>query len=166
MKSRQKFLRILVVLPCFIAASTALLSAQTGKSAGRIFAQKLVEDTLAAHPELAGLELAGAHPHKKQCVTIAASENKGIGEKCDKDELTARKINKPFVEKEVEDGKQVYDVTIPIHDLNGKIIATAGITFKPAPGQLAAEVEKGAQQIAKELEAKLGSQEKLFEPAE
>src|SRR5215472_12966739 len=70
---------------------------QTGLTpAPRIYAQRLVEETLSAHPELTGLELAATPPGKKQCVTIASSELKGIGEKCDKDEFTAMKTDKPF----------------------------------------------------------------------
>jgi len=133
-------------------------------SASKIYAQKLVEETLAAHPELMGLELAATPPTKSQCVTIASNEAKGIGEKCDKDEFTAMKTNKPFVEKERENGKEVYDVTIPIHDADGKVIAMAGIDFKPAPSQSGAQVTERSQQIANELESKIKSKEKLFEP--
>ena len=138
---------------------------QTGVTpAPRIYAQRLVEETLSAHPELTGLELAATPPGKKQCVTIASSELKGIGEKCDKDEFTAMKTDKPFVEKETENGKEVYDVTIPIHDANGKIIATAGIDFKSEPIQSDAQVTERSQQIAKEIESRVKSKGKLFEP--
>jgi iron complex outermembrane receptor protein len=133
-------------------------------SAAPIYAQKLVEETLAAHPELAGLELAATPPTKSQCVTIASSEAKGIGEKCDKDEYSAMKNDKPFVEKEKENGKQVYDVTIPIHDADGKVIATAGIDFKPWPDQAEAWVTDRSRQIAREIESKIKSKEKLFQP--
>lgn len=133
-------------------------------SSPKIYAQKLVEETLVAHPELMGLEIAATPPGKGQCVTIASNEAKGIGEKCDKDEFTAIKTNKPFVEKEKENGKEVYDVTIPIHDANGKIIATAGIDFKPQPNQTNAQVTQRSLQIAKELESKLKTKEQLFEP--
>jgi len=147
-------------LLCFIATD-----AQTKPSAApKIYAQKLVEETLAAHSELIGLELAATPPSKSQCVTIASNEAKGIGEKCDKDEFTAMKTNKPFVEKEKENGKEVYDVTIPIHDADGKIIATAGIDFKPEPNQSDAQVTERSQQIAKELESKVKSKARLFEP--
>lgn len=133
-------------------------------SSPKIYAQKLVEETLVAHPELMGLEIAATPPGKDQCVTIASSETKGIGEECDKDEFTAIKTNKPFVEREKENGKKVYDVTIPIHDANGKIIATAGIDFKPQPDQTHAQVRQRSLQIAKELESKLKTKEQLFEP--
>ncbi|HYY71973.1 MAG TPA: PDC sensor domain-containing protein [Candidatus Bathyarchaeia archaeon] len=154
-------LSVLLLFLCAVASNDAQTSPAP---VPRIYAQKLVEQTLAAHPELLGLELAATPPGKTQCVTIASSETKGIGEKCDKDEFTAMKTNKPFIEKEKENGKEVYDVTIPIHDANGKIIATAGIDFKPAPDQSDAKVTELSQQIAKELETKVTTKERLFEP--
>ena len=96
----------------------------------RIFAQKIVDDTLAAHPEIAGLELSTTPPNKTNCVTIASSDLKEIGEKCDKEDFTAVKTNSPFVEKETENGKKIFAVTLPIHDRSGKIIGTAGIDFR------------------------------------
>ena len=75
------------------------------------------------------------------------------------------KTNKPFVEKEKENGKEVYDVTIPIHDAAGKIIATAGIDFKPEPNQSDTQVTERSRQIAKEIESKVKSKEKLFQLA-
>ena len=139
-------------------------AAQAKPSAPKIYAQRLVEETLAMHPEITGLEIATTPPTKSQCITIASNESKGIGEKCDKDEFTAMKTNKPFVEKEMENGKEVYDVTVPIHDVDGKIIGTAGIDFKPDPKQSDPQVTEHSQRIAKELESKVKSKEKLFEP--
>src|SRR6202171_6812793 len=53
----------------------------------RIFAQKIVDDTLAAHPEIEGLELSTTPPNKNGCVTIASNDLKEISEKCDKEDL-------------------------------------------------------------------------------
>jgi len=150
----------------FMSGAGTLLNAQAASAANKTFAQQLVEQTLASHPELDGVELASTPPHRTECVTIAATETKEIGEKCDKDEFTTMKTNKPFVEKEVEKGQEVYDVTMPIHDSAGKIIATAGLDFKPKPGQQESEIEQGARQIAQELEAKIKSKDKLFAPAQ
>src|ERR1700676_2378524 len=106
------------------------LSARNSKNVSpKIFAQKLVEDTLAAHPEIGGLELSATPPNKTDCVTIAASDPGEIGEKCDKEEVIAMKTNTPFVEKETENGKKIFAVTVPIHDPSGNVIGAAGIDF-------------------------------------
>jgi len=42
------------------------------------------------------------------------------------------------------------ELTLPVHDAGGKIIATAGIDFKPWPDQAEAWVTERSEQIAKE----------------
>jgi hypothetical protein len=82
----------------------------------------------AAHPEITGLELAASRSEQEGCKTIAATEVKEIGEKCDEDEFAAMKTDQPFVEKE----KDEFDATLPIHDAAGKIIGTVGMDLRPA----------------------------------
>jgi hypothetical protein len=134
----------------FVAlAAVYAVAGQAQKSAP----QKAVEEIAAAHPEVTSLELASRSAGG--CQTIAATEAKEIGEKCDKDELTAIKTNKPFVEQE----KDGWDVTVPLHDSSGKTTGTAGMDFKPAPGQTKDAVVAKARQIAAELEKRLNSKE-------
>jgi hypothetical protein len=90
----------------------------------KIVAQRLVEEALSKHPEVTEVEL--AIRTSKECSTIADSELKGIGEKCDHDELEAMRIGEPFVEKE-GDG---FDITMPLHDSTGKVIGIVGMDFK------------------------------------
>ena len=130
-------------------------------NAAEIRAQKAVAEIKAAHPEITGLELAATRSAQEGCKTIAATEVKEISEKCDKDEFTAMKTNQPFVEQE----KDEFDATLPIHDSAGKIIGTVGIDFKAGPGQTKETVVRQAQQIASELEKRITSKEQLFEPA-
>src|SRR5712692_6288933 len=66
----------IVALTLAISVSSRF-SAQTKSKGGKIFAQKLVEDGLAKHPEITGLEIA-ATPPGKHCMTIAATEAKEI----------------------------------------------------------------------------------------
>jgi hypothetical protein len=158
-----KILYLSAILVCVLCFDTA--KAQSASSKTKTYAQKLLEDTLATHPEVSGLELASTPPDKTQCVTIAATDPKEIGGKCDKDEFTAMKTDQPFVEKEREKGVEVYDVTMPIHDSAGKVIATVGMDFRAGTGQNRNKVVASARQIAKELESHITSKEKLFEPA-
>jgi hypothetical protein len=133
---------------------------------GRIYAQKLVEDIAAVHPELGGVEIASTPPDKRDCVTIASTEAKEIGERCDNDELSVLSTNEPFVEKEQENGKEVLDVTVAIHQADGKTIATAGIDFKPKANLQQAEAVQQARRIGQELEGKFKYKNQLFEPAQ
>jgi hypothetical protein len=154
----------LVLLSCGALICVLSLSGGNNKSVPpRIFAQKIVDDTLAAHPEIEGLELSTTPPNKNDCVTIASNDLKEIGEKCDKEDLTAMKTNLPFVEKETENGKKVFAVTLPIHDGSGQIIGTAGMDFRRDSDSEQAKVTERAKQIGAELEAKLKSKAKMFE---
>ena len=160
--SRIHFLVLtaIVVFLCAAASSAQTLHLPTAT----IYAQKVVNETLAAHSDIMGLEISAASVRTDECTTIASDEEKGIGEKCDQDEYAAMKTNKPFVDQTKDNGKQFYEVNIAIHDANGKVLAVVGIDFKPDPKQTVAQASERAQQIAKEIEAKVPSREKLYEP--
>ena len=167
--SKMQFL-VLTMLLVFLCASSAQSTARAAQErtihvpAAKIYAQKLVNETLAVHSEIAGLEISAVHPKKDECTTIASDEELGIGEKCDQDEYSVMKSNKPFADKTTDNGQEFFDVNVPIHDANGKMMAVVGVDFKPDPKQTAAQATERAQQIAKEIEAKVSSKEKLYEP--
>jgi hypothetical protein len=140
----------------FFVLATAGARAQPSAA----YAQKVVEQIKAIHPEITGLELA-AIKAGKGCQTIAATEKAEIGQKCDKDELTARKTNRPFVEQE----KTEFDVTLPIHDPEGNVIATAGMDFNREAGRTKETVVGEALKVGSELERKLISETDLFRPS-
>ena len=117
-----------------------------------------MEEIKAGHPEITGLEIAATKSQADGCKTIAATEANEVGQKCDKDEMTAIRTNKPFVEKE----KDEFDVTLPIHDSTGKTMATAGMDFKLKPNRTKVSVVSEAQRIAAELEKRFASKDDLF----
>lgn len=144
------------VLLCAAILSSPLL-AQPKKTK----AQSLVEATAKNHPELTGLELSSTPPATYECITIAATEAKDLGERCDKDEFKALKAHKPFVEQEA-DG---FDVTAPLHDAKGRLVGTVGIDFRTKPGQTKAEILKRTNVVVRELESQIPSRAFLFQPA-
>jgi hypothetical protein len=91
-------------------------------------------------------------------VTIADTDAKELGDKCDKGEVEVMKTGKPTLEKE-GDG---YDVTLPLH-VSGKSIGIIGMDFKL--DQEEAGLLDRAKAIAKEMEDQIPSKAKLFEPA-
>lgn len=141
-----------------ILGNRALPKVAASTAKDRTFAQSLVEDTVAKHPELAGLELATTPSEGHDCVTIAATDAKELGDKCNKGELKVIKTGTPTVEKE-SDG---YDVTLPLH-VSGKTIGFIGMDFK-LDQQESGLVER-AKTIAKELEDQIPTKAKLFEAA-
>ncbi len=136
----------------------AVVTTSPGRAAsGKIFAQKLVEEALPKHSEVTGLEISAIT--NGGCKTIAATDPKDLGEKCDKDELQPLQTGEPFVDHESEG----FDVTLPLHDGNGKIIAVVGMDFKPVAGQTKGSVVKQGQQIVTEMESQVPTKDKLFE---
>src|SRR5437868_9619517 len=128
-----------------VAVLFAAVSLSQGIAAppDKITAQQVTEEVAAAHPEITGLEIAATKSQAEGCKTIAATEAKEVGQKCDKDELTAIKTNAPFVEKE----KDGFDVTLPLHDYSGTVMGTAGMDFKPTPGEKKSDVVSEAKLI-------------------
>jgi len=128
---------------------------------GKTHAQQLVDSTVKKNADVAGLEISATPAGKTTCVTIAATEAKDLGEKCDEDEFAALKTGKPHVEKEADS----YDVTAPLHDASGKLVGTIGIDFKLQSGQTDASILQRTSEILKELEQQIRSTEFLFQPA-
>jgi hypothetical protein len=150
------------VVAVMLAAGGVVLTSVGSAQTSKIVAQKVVDEVQAAHPEISGLEGAATKSATEGCKTIAATEANEVGQKCDKDELTAIRTNQPFVEKE----KDEFDVTLPIHDSTGKIIGTAGMDFPLEKGRTRVTVVQDAQRIAAELERRFTSKDAMFQPVE
>jgi hypothetical protein len=138
----------------------ALTSFPPNAQSKKTQAQYLVEMTAQKHSEVSGLELSAVPAGQESCVTIAATDPKDLGEKCDGDEATALNTLKPFVEH----GPDGFDVTAPLHDANGKLIGTLGIDFKPQAGQTKADILKRTAGLLREVEHHIPSKAFLFEP--
>jgi hypothetical protein len=137
----------------------ALLYSSLNAQSKKIQAQNLVDLTAQRHSEITGLELSATPAGEEGCVTIAATEAKDLGEKCDRDEVTAMRTGKPFVEHE-PDG---FDVTAPLHDASGKLVGTIGIDFKPQLKQTKADILKLTAVVLKEVERQIPSKAFLFQ---
>ena len=155
--TRVRFQALCVVmLALWISRGQAGPTAAHAKS--RIFAQTLVEDTVAKHPELLGLELATTPPRGNDCITVAATDAKEVGDKCDREDLSVLNTGNPTVERE-SDG---YDVTLPLH-VRGKVIGIIGMDFRL--DQKESGLIDRANVIATELEDQIPGKSKLFEVA-
>jgi hypothetical protein len=88
----------------FVWCARQIVDSANAGAGGKNLCAKACRGDACRYPELIGVELATTPPGKTTCVTT--NETKGIGEKCDKDEFTAMKTDKPFVEKEKENGRK------------------------------------------------------------
>lgn len=148
---------VFLLFPVTAAASTRR---QRGKHPD-IYAQQLVDQMVARHPEVKSVELALLST--KGCATVAATAAEDIGEACDNDENTPMKTGRPFVEAPSKDDP-VYDITQAIHDASGKLIGAVGMDIDPA-GRARKAVVAQAEAVRKEMETLIPSKEKLLAPA-
>jgi ligand-binding sensor protein len=138
------------VLPSYVSASTGKPKTQ---------AQILVEKTLQEHPEVD--EVGIAVRTSRGCRTIASTDKSDVGEACEKDDIEPMRTGKPFVERE-RDG--FGDVSVPLRDVQGRVVGSLGVSFKQAPGQTRAKVVEEAEKISKEMAAQIASKAALLKP--
>lgn len=143
-------------LTLFIAVAA---SAQEGK---KIYAQKLLDETLAKHKEVVIMAMHVTPPGKTENVIIASNIGR-IGKKADEDDMRVIDTGKPNLE--VNKKGDHYEVELTMQDQSGKTIGAVGIVFMNEKGK-EQEFLKKATQIRDEMKEKTPGVAKLFEPAE
>ncbi|ADW67595.1 hypothetical protein [Granulicella tundricola] len=123
------------------------------------FAQKLVDEALAKHPEVLLLALHAGAPK----YDIVASNFGRIGKLGDEDDLRCIHTGKDNLEVNKE-GIHFEDQT-PLRDQSGKIIGAIGIVFSYKPGDDKMKLQAIAKQIQAEMKADIPSSKRLFGPA-
>jgi hypothetical protein len=124
------------------------------------FAQKLVDDALAKHPEIILLAIHAQPPGHKNL--IVASNFGRIGKIGDEDDLRCVRTGKPNLELN-STGKHFEDELI-MQDATGKTIGALGVVFNYKPGDDKTALAKIATQVRDEMKAVTPSKSALFEP--
>ncbi len=128
----------------------------------RFYAQKLVEEVKAKHPELIYLNLRTVPPGRTESFKVASSPP-SRGGKSDQADIDAEH-GKPLVE-EIKDAPQEFRVLLPLREQSGNIIGNIATRMKLAPGETTSDALKLAQTVDRELQKAIPSKAKLFEPA-
>jgi hypothetical protein len=150
-----------------IAAPLSLLLLAAAFTAGaqevkKIYAQKLLDETLAKHKEVVIMAMHVTPPSKADNVIIASNIGR-IGKKADEDDQRVIDTGKPNLE--VNKKGDHYEVEMVLQDQSGKTIGAVGIVFMNEKGK-EAEFLKKATEIRDEMKDKTPTLAKLFEPAE
>jgi hypothetical protein len=148
-----------VVMLLLVVGNAPLASAQEGK---KIYAQKLLDETLAKHKEVVIMAMHVTPPGKNENVIIASNIGR-IGKKADEDDLRVIETGKPNLE--VNKKGDHFEVELVLQDQSGKTIGAVGIVFNYEKGK-EAEFQKKAEQVRDEMKEKTPTLAKLFEPAE
>jgi hypothetical protein len=148
-----------VVMLLLVLGNAPLVSGQEGK---KIYAQKLLDETLAKHKEVVIMAMHVTPPGKNENVIIASNIGR-IGKKADEDDLRVIETGKPNLE--VNKKGDHFEVELVLQDQSGKTIGAVGIVFNYEKGK-EAEFQKKAEQVRDEMKEKTPTLAKLFEPAE
>ena len=152
-KNMAYLLTLLLVFGAFLPTS-----AQEGK---KIYAQKLVDETLAKHKDVVIMAMHVTPPGKTENVIVASNIGR-IGKKADEDDLRVIETGKPNLE--VNKKGDHFEVELVLQDQSGKTIGAVGIVFNYEKGK-EAEFQKNAEQIRDEMKQKTPTLAKLFESA-
>ncbi|HEV7589779.1 MAG TPA: PDC sensor domain-containing protein [Longimicrobium sp.] len=149
----------MIPLTRFAALAAVLLAAPAAaQRGGSAFAQRLVDETVRRHPEVAAVEvtaLAG-----EGCVTVAATDRRDVGDHCDGGERATMRSGRPDVQ-DPSRSDPVYDVTQALHDASGRLVGTIGMDLRPAAGPDRGAVVSRAEEIRREIEAQIPSLQHL-----
>jgi iron complex outermembrane receptor protein len=148
------------VVIAFLVFGGALIS--SGQEGKKIYAQKLLDETLAKHKEVVIMAMHVTPPGKSENVIIASNIGR-IGKKADEDDLRVIETGKPNLE--VNKKGDHFEVELVLQDQSGKTIGAVGIVFNYEKGK-EAEFQKKAEQVRDEMKEKTPTLAKLFEPAE
>jgi hypothetical protein len=152
-----------ITLILVIGLGVGISAAQTQAAAKpAIFAQKLVDEALAKHPDVVIIAMHVTPPGKTDNVVIASNIGR-YGKKADEDDM--RVIDTGKSNLELNKAGNHFEVELVLQDQSGKTIGAAGIVFNYKPGDDKEQMEKTAEQIRDEWKAQTPSKESLFAPA-
>jgi hypothetical protein len=136
-----------------------------GKAAdNKIYAQQLVNETLAAYPELGSLGLHVIPPGKKE-YEIVAQQLDLIGKKSSADDLEVIERDAVKIYPWVIQGMPRFSALAALRDRSGTIIGMAAVSFKRGqPGIDKLTVHTRLVAILTELAQKIPDREALFRP--
>jgi hypothetical protein len=125
------------------------------------FAQKLVDEALAKHPEAILIAIHAQPPNHKNL--IVASNFGRIGKIGDEDDLRCIHTGKSNLE--ISSTGTHFEDELILLDSSGKTIGALGVVFNYKQGDDKTALVKIANQIRDEMKAQLANQSTLFGPA-
>jgi hypothetical protein len=125
-----------------------------------LYAQKLVNETLARHKEVVIMAFHVTPPNQSENVIIASNIGR-IGKKADEDDL--RVINTGESNLELNKAGNHFEDELPLLDKAGNRIGAVGIVFNYKAGDDKAKLAKMAERVRDEMRQQIPSKEALFE---
>lgn len=146
----------------FLWLASGILMPLIAQAPPKTYAQKLVDQTLAIHPDVVILALHVASRDGADYPILASNIGR-IGKKADDDDLRVIRTGKANLE--VNKTGNHFEVELPLLDESGKTIGAAGIVFNYKRGDDKAAFQRKAEQVRDEMRKQIPSADKLYEPA-
>jgi hypothetical protein len=153
------------VLSCATAGYAVAAEPPLGKAADNaIYAQTLVNEQMAKHPELVVLGMHAPKPgaNGKDSHMIAANLDR-IGKMDDEDDLAVAQERKTILAPNLKEPTK-FEVAVPLKDASGKVIGSLSTVFKYAAGDDEVKMHVAALAIRDEMAKKIPSVAALFKP--
>jgi iron complex outermembrane receptor protein len=156
-------------LACLAAPSVRADATQEERATWRkaadnkIYAQKLVNDLMAAHPELLVVGLHGVAPGATEERMIASNLDR-VGKKDDDDDVGVSTEHKTICAPNLKETNK-FEVLMPLKDATGSVLdAAVGFVFKYKAGDDEVKMHALAVSLRDELAGRLPSYADLFRP--
>ncbi len=158
--------RLSLLLPALLLVGPALRARADdhwGKAAdNHIYAQQLVNELMATHPELVVVGLHAVPPGSKEEVMFATNLDR-VGKKDDSDDIAVANEHKIVMAPNQTDPHK-FEVQVPLLDASGHYIGATGLVFKYHQGADLVELLARALAIRDELAQKIPNLDALFAP--
>jgi iron complex outermembrane receptor protein len=148
-----------VLIPVLVFGSVLVVS---GQEDHKIYAQKLLDATLAKHKDVLVMAMHVTPPGKTDNVIIASNIGR-LGKKADEDDLRVIETGKPNLEVNKKGDR--FEVELVMQDQSGKTIGAVGIVFAYEKGKEAV-FQKNAEQIRDDMKQQTPTLAKLFAPVD
>jgi hypothetical protein len=164
MRSPMTLAMAMLVALTFSRLTAAGADAALGKAADNaIYAQMLVNECLAKHPELVVIGMHAVKPGSKESTMIAANLDR-IGKPDDEDDLAVARERKTILAPNLKDPTR-FEVAVPLRDASGKVIGSLSTVFKYGAGDDEVKMHATAVAIRDDLAKKTANLAALFKPA-
>jgi len=124
------------------------------------YGQQLVDETMAAYPEIQILALHANVPKSEDNVIVASNIGR-IGKKGDEDDLRLIRTEKPNLEINSEGNR--FEAELVLRDVSGTNIGAVGVVFGYEPGDDKIKLQRRAERVQAALARRITNSGNLFE---
>jgi hypothetical protein len=152
-------------IPPFVLAAALPLCAQSADVAAEkphTYAQKVVDQELAKHPDIVILVFHVVNKDGSDYPIVASNIGR-YGKKADEDDLRVIHTGKPNLE--VNATGNHFEVEMALHDTSKKVLGAIAVVYNYKSSDNKEALHKKAEAVRAEVEGQIPSVDKLFEAA-